>query len=315
MPTLPRVSCLKDFVEVVEGLCSDWGTLNSTTHPWFRGQNLASWSLRPGIYRGWVDPTREREILRDFSLKAIPHLLRQPENDLEWLFVMQHHGMPTRLLDWTESYLYALYFAVCAYDGRKDSAVWVLDPWALNKHAIGVESVPVTTNQALRKHYPRDGGPDASSPVALRPAYGSARILAQKGVFTIHGSERSGLDEQAPPEGLAERLVRVAIRGNCKKSILRELHRAGITASTVFPDLQGLCAEIGFRYSRDYMGAHRRPKKPTPTKAGREPASKRKKWTPGSAPAIITSKTRQAYSKVPPDLRRRKHNESSETIK
>lgn len=57
----------------------------------------------------------------------------------EWYFMMQHFGTATRLLDWTEGALIALYFAVRSNDGSDDAAVWVLDPYQLNKRVIGKE--------------------------------------------------------------------------------------------------------------------------------------------------------------------------------
>ncbi|MFY9557082.1 MAG: FRG domain-containing protein, partial [Blastocatellia bacterium] len=141
--TKPRkIQTLASFLEVIEEICNDWDCLATTTHPWFRGQAKASWSLIPGLYRGWIHSFYERELVRDFRLRSKSYLDQQPLNDLEWLFVMQHYGMPTRLLDWTESHLFALYFAVSHRAASGDAAVWILDPWSVNYHAINLESVP-----------------------------------------------------------------------------------------------------------------------------------------------------------------------------
>ena len=288
-----KVGTITEFVSLVEDVCSLWGTLDSTTHPWFRGQQMAKWPLVPGLYRGRIDPVREREILRDFKLKAVPFLNQHPGNDLEWLFVMQHYGMPTRLLDWTESYLYALYFAVSSYEKRSDACVWILDPWSLNKTSLGIESVPTAEEESLGGYWPTKGGKalEASSAAAIRPTYSTARITAQKGVFTIHGSSTEGLEQQAiHSTKKSEGLFRVLIRGTAKKSMLRELHRSGVTASSVFPDLSGLCTELAFRYSKAYIGSHRRTKRKLNSKTAKRENPEKKVWTKDDLPTMLTGR-------------------------
>lgn len=275
---MPRkVESLEGFLRAVEKIPVQWDAVSTTTHPWFRGQQVASWDLKPGLYRGSINCKYEREILRDFKLRSPQYLETRPQNDLEWLFVMQHYGMPTRLLDWTESYLYALYFAVVNYQGRGDACVWVLDPWALNEEAIGMASVPISEQDELRPYYLRPDNHgfarviDARIPVAIRPSRATPRIEAQKGAFTIHGSIKQGLNLQAAKlDALSDRLIKIPIAGAKRKSILMALHRAGVTATKVFPDLEGLCEEVHFRYSQAYMKPSLRlKKKRRPRKRGR----------------------------------------------
>jgi hypothetical protein len=72
----------------------------------------------------------------------------RPQNSWEWYFLMQHSGAPTRLLDWTEGALIALYFAVRNKLDATDAAVWVLDPWSLNEHVLGIDEVIAPSAEA-----------------------------------------------------------------------------------------------------------------------------------------------------------------------
>src|ERR1700692_2574243 len=133
-----RIGSLSEFVSGVRTIERRWKVYGRTTPAWFRGQADASWSLVPGLYRGGISYTLEREMTRDFALYAAPFLSAQSTNTaLERLFVMQHYGLPTRLLDWTESHLVALFFAVVDHTSPKDAAVFALDPWRLNEVSIG----------------------------------------------------------------------------------------------------------------------------------------------------------------------------------
>ena len=190
------VSRLDEYIRLVEELAQKWGTMQATTHGWYRGQANVDWPLTPSLHRNATLCKYEPEIVRDFKAKSRQLLTEQPQCEIEWYFMMQHHGMPTRLLDWTESPLVALYFAVSSDDPEHNSAVWILDPWSLNRLTIGRCTVPVAADEALtdytldcnvrQTHTSETPRP----PVAVRPIYNSARVSVQKGTFTIHGEDR-----------------------------------------------------------------------------------------------------------------------------
>src|SRR5438105_3548784 len=127
MPVVQRVArTLARFVDIVSKFADDW------EGPWFRGQDQASDSLTPRRYRyRWVD---EDEIRAEFK-RRMPQLTlsaAQPRSEWERYFLMQHYGVPTRLLDWSEGGLLALQFALISNPAR-NAAVWVLDPFWLNE--------------------------------------------------------------------------------------------------------------------------------------------------------------------------------------
>lgn len=254
---MPKVKTLPEYIETVTGICNKWPHLQTgTTHSWFRGQTDEAWNILPGLYRGHTRHDLERELVRDFRLRSTAYLASLPSHDLELLFVMQHHGMPTRLIDWTESHMVALYFAVKEIENTNDAAVWVLDPWSLNIISLNYQSVPTVHVPELQDYVLMDSPQkinrkvNAQQPVAIRPCHGTSRIVAQRGVFTLHGHEQSGIETLRSKQIGLEKVI---IDGRKKRSILKELYVAGVTHATVFPDLDGLAREISFRYSKTYM--------------------------------------------------------------
>lgn len=106
---------------------------------WFRGHSLKDWKLVPSLARIADHLGKETQIIKRFIQLAVPHLTENvPHDDWEWIFLMQHHRVPTRLLDWTESPLAALWFATSCGDVTNvtdDGAFWCLAPLSLNKEA------------------------------------------------------------------------------------------------------------------------------------------------------------------------------------
>jgi hypothetical protein len=197
------------------------------------------------------------EIREDFIKRAPSLTDRKPENQWEWYFIMQHYGVPTRLLDWTGSALVGLYFAIKKNQGYHDAAVWVLDPWRLNKRAVGrQEVIPPgslglsTADRGRYSHWLPDRFKSKArwpqSPVAVYPNYTDRRIIAQKSCFTIHGTRRTTLEDLLVESG--DRLAKLIIPSYHVDEIKEQLHMSGIDESTVFPDLEGLGRDINWEW-------------------------------------------------------------------
>ena len=256
----PMISTLTQYLNELANLRVLDTDLSNTTLHWFRGQGDSAWNLTPSLYRGEWEFAREREMTRDFQLRALVDVDKSPSTYLGWLFVMQHHGMPTRLLDWSESPLVALYFAVEDFANSRDAAVWALHPWSLNESAesFGEKSVPGLSKEIDENYWlPRNTHPTPARvkkalPMAIRPAHTTKRIIAQKGQFTVHGSEDVGLDQIFPPRANIT-LSKIEIKGTAKLDILKQLFITGISRYSLFPDLDGLSQEIRLRYSKKFM--------------------------------------------------------------
>jgi hypothetical protein len=236
--------------------------------PWFRGQQRQYWQLNPKLYRdygGFAKVKRdhlEDEVREEFIVRAPALSETQPasNDDWEWYFLMQHFGTPTRLLDWTEGALLALYFAVKDNHGFYDAAVWALDPYALNKRAIGKSEVIPPSATGLHADDkklvdpwlpPRfknmAGLPE--KPVAVYPTHIARRISTQHSCFTVHGKDGKGLDDLEGKRNAC--LLKIVIPSFSVTEIRRELDTCGIDEATIYPDLGGLSRSLSLKWQSE----------------------------------------------------------------
>jgi hypothetical protein len=165
----------------------------------------------------------------------------------QWLFLMQHLRVPTRLLDWTEGALIALYFAL----EQEKPVVWMLNPDELNQLSLPNEKVipgvfPLTwlgdnnigyMNIKAAWELQRGG---TERPVAIKPTYVHARLAAQKSCFTIHGWSEKPLPAIVPDSIIAK----FVIKKRAIPTLQRDLKILGITHTSVFPEAEFLAREI-----------------------------------------------------------------------
>jgi hypothetical protein len=169
---------------------------------------------------------------------------------------MEHYGVPTRLLDWTDGVLVALYFALRHrgvnndQSGESDAAVYMLDPWALNEITFRNderEGVALADWPQAKKYLAKDElnseRLDARLPLAIDPTHLASRVAAQRSRFTLFGKELEGL-KNADDESKKPLLAKIPIDGKACRKIKAELKTCGVSESTVFPDLEGLGREL-----------------------------------------------------------------------
>lgn len=247
-------SSIAEYVACVEGLLAE-----GPRKLWYRGCRDHNWKLRPRLLRH-PNPANhgglvklERAMVERFQRQSVPMVQSDFGTD-EWslLFYMQHYGIPTRLLDWTESPLIGLWFALEQATADVDMAVWVLDSSAWNRKSLGVateDDLPVDMSTVLSRYSSKTGAVVAEYPVAISGAHNSQRIVAQRGVFTLFGQGDKPMDDLVaedifPPDSL----FKIVIPKDQRATLMQSLRNLGFTESVVYPDLYGLAME----FTRDF---------------------------------------------------------------
>lgn len=206
----------------------------------FRGLNNLSYSLIPKIGRdayisrcktdSIVDELQdmEEQIMHDFIKMSIPHMdLRNLSAWDQWT-IGQHHGLPTRFLDWTENPLIAAYFAT-ENANKNDVAVYVVDKTQFNSNTD--EDLDVFSLS------------DEDEIVLYSPSYIHPRIIAQKGVFTVHKNPTVPLDKIKINNEycIVDKLV---ISKEILDDFVNDLDWFGINRSFIYPGLDGLAYHL-----------------------------------------------------------------------
>lgn len=219
---------------------------------WFRGQTNAANHLVPGLARrrgkDWL--AAEAMLINRFRQNAVALLPPMPRSDWDWLLLMQHYGVPTRLLDWTENPLAGLYFAVVSTRGRDtrgvDGCVWVLDPVALNREAslasVGADIPTLEVDPSLRDYLPGEveRAVTPRPPVAVLAQRMFPRIVSQSGVFTLVHNQPTPL-ETIHQSAYVSRII---VPRSAKAKIARQLTGLGTTRLALFPELDSVARMV-----------------------------------------------------------------------
>jgi hypothetical protein len=241
-----RIQNVSDLLAAVEG----HRPRARRTPIWFRGSTNRSHTLVPSIGRHPFNLDHEIGLIKGFKQNAIQFVGERPQSEWEWLFLARHHSVPTRLLDWTESPLIGLYFAVndiepAARNESHDGALWLLLPFALNRHAGITLSSPLDlpmfedNDGNLHNYLPRVLASEHTT--RLTPAAGiavrhSKRMQAQFSVFTVTHRDQTPLESL----GTGEHIGRYIIPSRFKARIRRQLEALRIDMLTVFPELDNV---------------------------------------------------------------------------
>jgi len=236
-----RTKIVKNISSLIQNLKIHTSDLNQPI--WYRGHAKQDWLLESRLIRENL-ATSERDYINKFKQNAtlilsdeIRHNLNNSE--FEWLFLMQHNGFPTRLLDWTENPLVGLYFVI-----RKrqyfshDGTLWVLLPTKLNEISnlgYGPNIIPSFEEQLIQDCTPeriaQTGG--QNNPVAAIAPRNNRRMQAQLGVFTISPANNRRIDTI----GNGDHIWKYTIPADYKEEIANEFKLLAINEFTLFPEI------------------------------------------------------------------------------
>jgi hypothetical protein len=265
-----EISSLGDLIDRATPAQPDPASGRRRNYSVYRGASDASQGLLTSLDQlGGCHPPHtkrdlEEHIFRNFLRYARPFLKEPRINEWELLVTAQHHGVPTRLLDWTYSPLVAAHFATLHADRQVDRLIWQMDWRALHQHfqlkplAFLVGDLDHLTRSrgfpSLSEFFQREEQGPQRFVCMLEPPALDDRILAQAAAFTLASSKSRGLDRMLLDEGLASCLTCYRIPASRIDLVRDQLDLCSFDERRLFPDLDGVAAEIKRYYAASQAG-------------------------------------------------------------
>ena len=238
-----RIESWDDFLKLItRPPYSNWA---------FRGERDERWPLYSSLSRyfqhfrvdrrAWSD--QEGRILRIFKRKAHQFLDKppDPDDDFQWLALMQHHGAPTRLIDFTWSPYVAAFFAL--ERTQADGVVWSINPSQVDS---GRAPKPMRMDPRSRGNFRRYFLKGTHRFIWLgEPHTMNSRLIAQSGTFVVPAVLDMPI-EQIIDKDRDNTLAKLVLANSVREIGMRELYRMNITHATLFPDLDGLAKSLAY---------------------------------------------------------------------
>lgn len=293
-----QINDVVDYLNYIEILNQEYSATPLLSNPinsqfLFRGMENSSYSLLPSVFRKvkikqsggkienykYLALNEETDILKNFIQEAsayIYNLNSISQKFVRWIELAQHYGVPTRLLDWSNNPLVALYFA-CESNSQEEAIVWILHRGNYVKY-ISKEANYVNNKKKIEELIEELlSESDAEKqetimpklPFIYTPYYFDNRMSAQGSWFMVWGTKKDALENMVEDtyhmnlpdkernthvygqEQEEKFLFRFLISKSNKQSIMRQLDHIGINAKTLFPGLDGIGKYIERKYRFD----------------------------------------------------------------
>lgn len=282
---------IHEYIEVIKSINQSYN--GNKKELWYRGQIDSSWRLTPsGVrsmkpyknYKGdristpslmngdtYVGPSL-KNMLDEFKRRSLPFLKERPSNEFEWMFLAQHHHLPTRLLDWTRNPLVGLYFSLSdsEYDYQdidvalnefeeneftdKGAAVFVMDPAEINMIIHGIpRAIDIASFPEEWSCYSEYSNDREHHPICILGTYLDDRIRAQSGNFTLHGTNIWSLDYYT---ALQQKIHKIFIPNASIQEIKLDLEDLGINEAFIYPGLDTLSYEIKAKEENQFIWSY-----------------------------------------------------------
>jgi hypothetical protein len=256
MFTTLQLTGWNEFKSFTEKLSENWA---------FRGQLNTRWELRNAIER--TDFIRlyngiEAEFVQEFKRGARNYLAKDetPEHLIEWLALMQHHGAPTRLLDFSKSPFVAAFFAFeeCGDAAEENTAIWAINANFLKIKAAEVLAEHFGVELEESNHRIHEAlfekiffANKYSLVFPVEPFRMNRRYSLQQSIFVSTGTGHQPFMEQLGflDDAISKAVLKIELPANLQKEVLRDLQRMNMNRASLFPDLDGYAASLRLRYN------------------------------------------------------------------
>lgn len=190
----------------------------------YRGHGDPSWQLIPKIGRSPYNKADEKVIFEAWKRRAAEFIGNHAMNDWNWLAIAQHHGLATRMLDWSYNPLIAAYFAVAE---KRDS----------DAKLFCYKCLWIYKEEKVKSPF------EIGSTAKFKPTGSVPRITRQGGVFTVSATPQKPLQQLMAPK---EELVELTIKESYRQELLEELNFYNVNQASIFPDLDGLSRHMNW---------------------------------------------------------------------
>lgn len=240
---------LSEYLKIVASLSRAFGCHHSDI--WYRGIKDETLALVPGIIWRKVDERREESLVSEFMTYFSNYTDKRPATAFDYYALMQHYGLPTRLLDWSLSPLISLFFALEQNNEGGRRTVWAIRPHPMNQKSVGFNGILAPNGfkrsriiEYLPKYLRDNNNPVPTAPVAVSLPFINKRITSQKGAFTLHGFSEESINEFYEKNQLPD-IAKLCLKSeDSRVDILNDLYSIGIKEDDVYQDLNYLSTRI-----------------------------------------------------------------------